>query len=359
MGKKIAEYSTSLSQNPRVHYGTEDHLGSPRLLTDRDGKVISRRDFYPFGEDLNSSERASDLGYRPDEVKERFTRYENDEEIDLEFAQARYYSNEIGRFTTVDPLRKSATIEDPQSWNRFAYVLNRVTIATDPDGLSTIIVIVEEQSGNSPPKAEVSFVTGNGTAFDSGMSALAAGRMSGGQRTRTVTNGDTPFGVYRNGGLEGGEPSDRLGRGWGTGRIRMSNVSGEAVTHGRFGFYIHGGGSGLRSPYALDQPLRATLGCVKVSNRDVNRLIMYAKLFAQGDDPLDRMFVGTVASLKQLAEKKDGSGNYLYPDLRLSLWTQGHLELTAEEREELIKADKERRKKKKKKKRSREEEEEE
>ena len=51
---------------------------------------------------------------------------------------ARYYSASLGRFRAVDPGDDTA-LEDPQSWNKYAYVRNRPTIGRDPDGREFII----------------------------------------------------------------------------------------------------------------------------------------------------------------------------------------------------------------------------
>ncbi len=40
-----------------------------------------------------------------------------------------------GRFTTVDPLLESADVSIPQSWNRYAYVLNNPLMYVDPTGM--------------------------------------------------------------------------------------------------------------------------------------------------------------------------------------------------------------------------------
>jgi RHS repeat-associated protein len=63
------------------------------------------------------------------------TGYERDAETNLDFAQARYYGNLLGRFTSVDPFDGSGLVEEPQSWNRYSYVTNQPTITTDPLGL--------------------------------------------------------------------------------------------------------------------------------------------------------------------------------------------------------------------------------
>ncbi|MBK8148063.1 MAG: hypothetical protein IPK58_07540 [Acidobacteria bacterium] len=50
--KLIAEYSNQTPQNPNTSYVATDTLLSVRLVTDKSGNVVSRRDFKPFGEDL-------------------------------------------------------------------------------------------------------------------------------------------------------------------------------------------------------------------------------------------------------------------------------------------------------------------
>ncbi len=50
-------------------------------------------------------------------------------------AQARYYNPKHGRFTSVDPLTASANVKNPQTFNRYSYVLNSPYKFTDPLGL--------------------------------------------------------------------------------------------------------------------------------------------------------------------------------------------------------------------------------
>lgn len=69
-------------------------------------------------------------------VRQHFTGYEADSETGLNFAQARYQSNLQGRFTSVDPLGASASVGDPQSFNRYSYVENNPVNAIDPTGMS-------------------------------------------------------------------------------------------------------------------------------------------------------------------------------------------------------------------------------
>jgi RHS repeat-associated protein len=137
-GKLVAEYSTvvALPEDAIVAYLTNDHLGSPRINTDSNGNVTARHDYHPFGEGVGTSQRSSGLGYADDTVRKQFTAYERDNETNLEFAQARMYAKEIGRFTTVDPLASRSLLGNPQSLNRYSYTLNSPLTFTDPLGLT-------------------------------------------------------------------------------------------------------------------------------------------------------------------------------------------------------------------------------
>ncbi|MBK8813642.1 MAG: RHS repeat-associated core domain-containing protein [Acidobacteria bacterium] len=139
--KLIAEYSNQTPQNPNTSYVGTGTLLSVRLVTDKSGNVVSRRDFKPFGEDL-----AADQTFRKktdkystatqDKVRQRFTGYLKDIETGLDFAEARMYENRHGRFTAVDPLLVSGTTLNPQSFNRFLYVQNDPINLIDPSGLA-------------------------------------------------------------------------------------------------------------------------------------------------------------------------------------------------------------------------------
>ena len=139
LGKLIGEYSTDgLPQNPMVHYTATDPLGSPRVLTNENGEIISRRDFMPFGEEVTADQTYRTAAHKygvGDNVRQKFTGYERDDETGLDFAEARYYNDNHGRFTAVDPLIASGKSANPQTFNRYAYVMNRPMILIDPTGL--------------------------------------------------------------------------------------------------------------------------------------------------------------------------------------------------------------------------------
>lgn len=139
-GTLVAEYSAQQSSTPTTTYLTIDRLGSPRVMTDRSGSVTSRRDFMPFGEEIHAGVggRTEALKYSlsgVDSVRNRFTGYEKDAETGLDYAQARMYESNHGRFTAVDPLMASVSAHDPQTFNRYIHTGNNPVNRTDPSGL--------------------------------------------------------------------------------------------------------------------------------------------------------------------------------------------------------------------------------
>ncbi len=134
-GTLVAEYSTAIAQTPQVSYLTADHLGSARVITNQNGAVTTRKDYMAFGDEASSAQRTTNLNYDSSETRKGYTGYEKDSESGLEFAQARYYNSTHGRFTSVDPLTASASIKNPQTFNRYSYVLNNPINLVDPSGL--------------------------------------------------------------------------------------------------------------------------------------------------------------------------------------------------------------------------------
>jgi RHS repeat-associated protein len=146
MGQMVAEYSTATQPTPGTggtSYLTADNLGTPRVITDSNGGVRARHDYLPFGEELfaGTGGRTGSGGQEYPTyddgkgARQKFTGKERDNETGLDYFGARYYGSTMGRFTSPDPLLSSGTIESPQSWNRYAYVLNNPIRFNDPLGL--------------------------------------------------------------------------------------------------------------------------------------------------------------------------------------------------------------------------------
>jgi RHS repeat-associated protein len=127
---------TAVSSNG-TRYTTSDNLGTPRVVTNSSAAVISRHDYKPFGEEIGSGigGRTTGMGYSADGIRQKFTQKERDIETGLDYFGARYYGSPQGRFTSPDPLLSSGRPEMPESWNRYAYVLNNPLRFIDPDGL--------------------------------------------------------------------------------------------------------------------------------------------------------------------------------------------------------------------------------
>lgn len=123
-----------------IKWCVTDQLGTPRMILDQSGELanVKRHDYLPFGEELfaPTSGRAQAQGYSGgDGVRQQFTAKERDTETNLDYFLARYYSSPQGRFVSVDPLGASAHASQPQTWNRYSYVLNNPMRHTDSTGM--------------------------------------------------------------------------------------------------------------------------------------------------------------------------------------------------------------------------------
>jgi RHS repeat-associated protein len=120
-GRRIARTDSG----GNVFYYFADPLGTTRTITQSSGTVCCDADFSPYGQEMVHTNTC------PQNYK--FTGYERDPETGLDYAIFRYYSPHLGRFMSVDPL--PGDVQNPQSFNRYAYVLNNPVGFVDPWGL--------------------------------------------------------------------------------------------------------------------------------------------------------------------------------------------------------------------------------
>ena len=121
------------NENETIIYYHADHLSGSHIITDENGNVIEATDYLPFGE------------IRTDE---KLANYENDykytgKELDdsgLYYYGARYYDPAIGKFLSADPW--GGDIHNPQSLNKYSYVMNNPLRYTDPSGKSAEEIMV-------------------------------------------------------------------------------------------------------------------------------------------------------------------------------------------------------------------------
>jgi len=132
---KIFAASWSGSTSDAVQYNLEDHLGNACFLLDGGGGLVSREEYYPFGE--------TSYCYFGKQ-RYRFCGKERDEESGLYYYGARYYAPWCCRFVSVDPLAAKYPFYTP-----YQYAGNQPVISVDIDGL-------EGDKPNNSQKVEIS-----------------------------------------------------------------------------------------------------------------------------------------------------------------------------------------------------------
>jgi RHS repeat-associated protein len=116
-----------------VFYYFSDHLKTASVITDSAGVIKAESDYYPWGGELQFVNN--------DTNDYKFTGKKRDIETGLDYFGARYYSNGLGRWVSVDP--KGIALRhllNPQKLNKYNYVLNNPVGAFDPDGMEEVTI---------------------------------------------------------------------------------------------------------------------------------------------------------------------------------------------------------------------------
>lgn len=127
-----------------VFFYTKDHLGSIRELVGLDGKLKQRQRYTAYG--VTTREKNTDQLDRLIDHAYGFTGRELDSEIGLYFYRARYYSPEMNRFVSEDPIEFAG-----EDVNLHRYVDSNPLRLIDPFGLksySSDVGASEVSSGN-------------------------------------------------------------------------------------------------------------------------------------------------------------------------------------------------------------------
>lgn len=122
-------YYLHVNPNKEVFYYVKDHLGSVRSTINGNGAVVSRDDYYPFGEPMQG--RSFNTANPSNSI--RFTSHQLDEDFDLDitYAGARYLDTEIGVWMSMDPLRGKFP-----RWSPYNYTMNNPLRFVDPTGMA-------------------------------------------------------------------------------------------------------------------------------------------------------------------------------------------------------------------------------
>jgi RHS repeat-associated protein len=133
-GKLLATYDgatvSGKDETGGLHFYFDDPLGSRRVQTDYAGNIEKTCSSLPYGDAESCA---------PTPTENLFTGKERDAESGNDYFGARYYSSAMGRFMSpdwsvkIEPVPYSK-LDDPQSLNLYAYVLNNPLGETDPDG---------------------------------------------------------------------------------------------------------------------------------------------------------------------------------------------------------------------------------
>ncbi|UWE14533.1 RHS repeat domain-containing protein [Herbaspirillum huttiense] len=116
-----------------MNYMHRDQLGSTTTITDESGNVIERLAYEPFGKRRQAGGATDSEGTVVGINTDRgFTNHEHLEELGLIHMNGRVYDPALGRFMSADPYIQAP--DDIQSYNRYAYVLNRPLTLADPTG---------------------------------------------------------------------------------------------------------------------------------------------------------------------------------------------------------------------------------
>ena len=102
-----------------------DHLGSVTTTLWANGTVRAETRYYPWGQDTRWKVNVTPTGAR-------FTNQRIDDTLNLYNYNARYYDHWIGRFISADTIVPNPA--NPQSFNRYSYVLNSPSNFNDPSG---------------------------------------------------------------------------------------------------------------------------------------------------------------------------------------------------------------------------------
>lgn len=231
--------------------------------------------------------------------------------------QARFYGPMYHRFLSPDPARDQH-FEQTQKWNIYSYVGNHPTLSIDINGMEEYWVIINDKD---PRRMATVFVTNKDGVQRTRYEARAMG-LARTNHSRTVENGDTPYGEATGGRVMIGKKEmvknygSTKAKSYGQAKINLTATDGELLTTGRAaaGVAVHGGGSTLNDPYEAQQNLINTQGCVRMHNADILHEAFEIIMSRAHGDP-DVWHIGSAETMKDILpesikgeEFKDSSG---------------------------------------------------
>jgi len=213
-GDTIATVETA-SSTTTTYYNHPDHLTGSNVVTDQSGNLEQTLDYFPFGE-IRLNDQFSDF-----DEQRKFTGQEYDDDTNLHYYVQRYYNQDVGRFTSQDPVflnvgtsdkRVQFALSNPQFLNSYSYVANNPLKYVDEEGefafLALLLapVIVPAIISMAPalpalfdqPDIAARMTPGLGDALDageavSGRDAFTGEQLSGFERSLSGFGAFAPF----------------------------------------------------------------------------------------------------------------------------------------------------------------------
>jgi RHS repeat-associated protein len=115
-----------------TYFEHQDWTGTSRLRTDDQGNTAESTTSLPFGDGTSTTVNETYGG----QDNTHFAMLDLDSETDTNHALFRQYMNTVGSWMSPDPYAGSYDASNPQSMNRYSYVLNNPLAYVDPDGTS-------------------------------------------------------------------------------------------------------------------------------------------------------------------------------------------------------------------------------
>jgi RHS repeat-associated protein len=127
----------SIRTDGKNQYYHGNHLGSASVITDQNGNLKQKIEYFPYGTYRYGTSPDQQMGtYDYDttfpNANYTFTDQEDDDETGLYNYKARLYDPQIGRFISADSIVPRPG--DLQSFNRYSYCSNNPLVYVDPSG---------------------------------------------------------------------------------------------------------------------------------------------------------------------------------------------------------------------------------
>ena len=141
---RVKVHYTTGGGGTATYYNHPDHLTGSNVVTDENGGLAQLVDYYPFG-GIRLDEKTGTF-----DEQRKFTGHEYDEDTNLHYYVQRYYNQDVGRFTSQDPVhlligddqrfRAEANrglafhLTNPQALNSYSYTINNPLKYVDEEG---------------------------------------------------------------------------------------------------------------------------------------------------------------------------------------------------------------------------------